>query len=149
MRLFSVGQEPVGVIAVGQVPTGIVALGQVSTGVVAIGQGARGFIAIGQGALGVFAFGQLALGALWAGGQLAVGGTSSLAMLGYGVLGRFVPWRRGSLEWRPIPSRWAVARRAVLLAVIIVAVALAALFPIADAITEIGGIFRRAPVGPR
>lgn len=149
MKLFSVGQEPVGVIAIGQLPMGIVALGQVSTGVVAVGQGARGFIAIGQGAVGVFAFGQLALGALWAGGQLAIGGTSSLAMLGYGVLGRFVPWRRGSLEWRSIPGRPALVRRAVVLAAIIVVVVYAALFPIADAITEVGGIFRGEPVGPR
>ncbi len=149
MKLFSVGQEPVGVIAIGQLPTGIIALGQASTGIVAIGQGARGFIAIGQLACGVFAFGQLALGALWAGGQLAIGGTSSVAMVGYGVLGRFVPWRRGSLEWRAIPSRPALVRRAIVFAAIIITVALVALFPIADAITEVGGVFRSEPMGPR
>lgn len=149
MKLFAVGQAPVGVIAVGQLPTGIIALGQGSTGIVAIGQAARGFIAVGQLACGVFAFGQLALGALWAGGQLAIGGTSSVAMVGYGVLGRFVPWRRGSLEWRPIPSRVALVRRAIICAAIIVTVAFVALFPVADAITEVGGIFRSEPVGPR
>jgi hypothetical protein len=70
-------------------------------------------------------------------------------MVGYGVLGRFVPWRRGSLEWRPIPSRAALVCRAAVFAAIIIAVVFVALWPVADAITEVGGIFRRAPSGPR
>ena len=101
MRLFSVGVEPVGFIAIGALPTGVIALGQGATGVLAIGQLARGVVAVGQLSLGVFAFGQLAAGALWAGGQLAIGGTQGFAMLGWGLVGDWVPWRRGTLKVRP------------------------------------------------
>lgn len=145
MRLFAVGQEPVGVIALGQIPTGVVAIGQGATGVIAIGQLARGFITVGQLAVGVFAFGQLALGVVWAGGQLAIGGTTSVGMVGVGVLGRFVPWRRASFEPRPIGSRAATAWRVVALAVIVGIVTAVALYPVAEAILRVDGIFRTGP----
>jgi len=145
MRVFAVGQEPTGVIAIGQIPTGIIALGQGATGVIAIGQASRGFIAVGQLAVGVYAFGQLALGVVWAGGQLAIGGTTSVSMLGLGVLGRFVPWRRASFEPRRIGSVSGVVWRAFALTVIVAVVAVVALYPVADVILREGGIFRSPP----
>jgi hypothetical protein len=145
MRLFAVGQEPVGVIALGQVPTGIIAVGQGATGLIAVGQLARGFVAIGQLTVGVFAFGQLALGIVWAGGQLAVGGTTSVSMVGFGVLGRFVPWRRASFAPTPIGRPLGVTWRVVALGIITAAVTVFALYPVADAILRVGGIFRSPP----
>ncbi|MFH1330213.1 MAG: hypothetical protein ABIJ48_06155 [Actinomycetota bacterium] len=146
MRWFSVGLQPVGVIAIGAAPTGIIAIGQVATGVVAVGQGARGVVAVGQASLGVFAFGQLAAGVAWAGGQLALGGTQGFAMLGFGLLGDWLPWRRGLPEIRAPRSTWTLALRAVLLTALAAAVAWFALAPIVDACLRPGGIF--VPVSP-
>ena len=147
MRWFAVGQEPIGVIALGQIPTGVVAIGQGATGVVAIGQLARGVIAVGQLAIGVFAFGQLAVGAAWAGGMLAVGGTHGVDMLGYGPLGRWIPWRREYEIAVPRgPGRFAF--RVLLVAALTVAVLLVVLLPLADALFGTGGILRSPPPGP-
>jgi hypothetical protein len=147
MRWFAVGQEPVGVIALGQIPTGVVAIGQGATGVVAVGQLARGVIAVGQLAIGVFAFGQLAVGAAWAGGMLALGGTHGISMLGYGPLGRWIPWRR---EFEiPVPGgpgRFVL--RVLLVAALTAAVLLAVVLPLADALFGSGGVFDRPDPGP-
>ena len=144
MKVFAVGSEPVGVIAIGQVPTGIIAIGQGATGVIAVGQLARGVVAVGQLSMGIFAFGQLALGAAWAGGQVAFGGTTSVAMLGYGPLGRWVPWRRGSMRPRHGEGRsWIV--RGVVMIVIAALVAWLALNPVVDAMIGDDGIFRSPP----
>jgi hypothetical protein len=141
VRFFAVGAEPVGVIALGQLPTGVIAIGQVSTGVIAIGQGARGFIAVGQLALGFVAFGQLAIGVLWAGGQLALGGTSGVAMLPLGIFGFWNPWR-GRPEIRPLPvTLWSYVKLAVA-AAIVVLFAYVAAAPVIDAIARPDGIFR-------
>ena len=145
MRLFSVGVEPVGFIAIGALPTGVIALGQGATGVLAIGQLARGVVAVGQLSLGVFAFGQLAAGALWAGGQLAIGGTQGFAMLGWGLVGDWVPWRRGTLKVRPAARLWAVALRAALLAALAALVVWLVILPVADALVRPGGVFSPSP----
>jgi hypothetical protein len=135
----------VGFIAIGALPTGVIALGQGATGVLAIGQLARGVVAVGQLSLGVFAFGQLAAGALWAGGQLAIGGTQGFAMLGWGLVGDWVPWRRGTLKVRPAARLWAVALRAALLAALAALVVWLVILPVADALVRPGGVFAPSP----
>jgi len=129
------------VIAIGQVPTGVVALGQGATGIVAVGQLARGVVAIGQVSIGAFAFGQAALGAAWAGGMLALGGTSSFSMLGYGPLGRWVPWRRGFPEVAPFAGQVATAGRLLLFLGLVAAVVLLALLPMFDAVIGSKSLF--------
>ena len=141
MRLFSVGVEPVGVIAIGALPTGVIAIGQGATGLVAVGQLSRGVFAIGQLSLGVFALGQLSAGAAWAGGQLAFGGTQGFAMLGVGLLGDWIPWRRRLPEIKPARSPWTLVLRGVLLAGLFALVAWLAIAPIVDACVRQGGIF--------
>lgn len=141
MRFFSVGVEPVGVIAIGALPTGVIAIGQAATGVVAVGQLSRGVIAIGQLSLGVFALGQLSAGAVWAGGQLALGGTQGFAMLGVGLLGDWVPWRRRLPEIKPPRSAWTLVLRGALLAGLVVLVGWLVVTPIVDACLRQGGIF--------
>lgn len=145
MRLFSVGVQPVGVIAVGALPTGVIALGQGATGVVAIGQLARGVVAIGQLSLGVFALGQLSAGAAWAGGQLALGGTSGFAMLPIGLVGDWVPWRARLPVIRPPRSIWTLVLRAVLLAGVVALVGWLAIWPVVDACLRPEGIFSSLP----
>ncbi len=141
MRFFEVGVQPVGFIAIGALPTGVIALGQGATGVVAVGQLARGMVAVGQLSLGVFAFGQLALGAVWAGGQVALGGTQGFAMLGWGLVGDWVPWRRAAPRVRPAGRLWSVALRAALLAGVVALVAWLAIVPVVDALVRSGGVF--------
>jgi hypothetical protein len=148
MKFFSVGVEPVGFIAIGALPTGVIALGQGATGVIAVGQLARGVVAVGQLSLGVFALGQLAAGAVWAGGQLAVGGTQGFAMVGWGLLGDWVPWSRQAPRLRPAGSLWAVALRAAVLTGLVALVVWLALVPVVDALVRTGGVFVPLP-GPR
>ena len=112
---------------------------------IAVGQLARGVVAVGQLSLGVFALGQLAVGAAWAGGQLALGGTRGFAMLGFGLVGDWVPWRRGTLRVRPARGLWAVAWRAALLAGLAALVAWLAVAPVVDALWRAGGVFAPAP----
>ena len=145
MQFFSVGVQPVGFIAIGALPTGVIALGQGATGVVAVGQLARGVVAIGQLSLGVFALGQLAAGAVWAGGQLAIGGTQGLAMLGVGLVGDWLPWRRQAPVIRPARSPWTVALRAGVLAGLVALVAWLALVPVVHALVRPGGVFVPLP----
>jgi hypothetical protein len=145
MRFFEVGVQPVGFIALGALPTGVIAIGQGATGVVAVGQLARGVVAVGQLSLGVFAFGQLALGAAWAGGQVALGGTQGLAMIGWGAVGDWLPWKRGALEVRPARGLWSVALRAAFLAGLAALVAWAVLVPVVDALARVGGVFVPVP----
>jgi hypothetical protein len=141
VRFFAVGVQPVGVIAVGALPTGVIAVGQLSTGVIAIGQAARGFIAIGQLAFGLMAFGQLSVGVLWAGGQLALGGTSGLAMLPLGLFGRWNPWR-GPAALRPMEPTLAGFGKALVFAAIVGLFVYLAAGPVVDAILRPDGIFR-------
>ena len=149
MRLFAVGVEPVGVIALGAAPTGIVAVGQLATGVVAIGQGARGVVAVGQLAVGALTFGQLSVGALWAGGQLAIGATSGVAMLPIGLFGRWNPFGKnkptisvgGSAAW--------LAIRILVFCAVLALVLFVTIGPIVDAIVREGGIFVDPPPEPR
>ncbi|MBM3694369.1 MAG: hypothetical protein FJW79_00265 [Actinobacteria bacterium] len=148
MKFFAVGVQPVGFIALGALPTGVIALGQGATGVVAVGQLARGVVAVGQLSLGVFALGQLSAGAVWAGGQLAIGGTQGFAMLGWGLLGDWVPWRRAAPRLRPAAGLWTAALRAVVLAGVVVLVAWLAIAPVVDALVRPGGVFVPLP-GPR
>jgi hypothetical protein len=145
MRFFSVGVEPVGFIAVGALPTGVIAIGQGATGVIAVGQLARGVVAVGQLSLGVFALGQLAAGAAWAGGQLAIGGTQGFAMLGWGLLGDWVPWRRQPPQLRPAQRLWSVALRAAALAGLVALVVWLAIMPLVDALVRPGGVFVPLP----
>jgi len=145
MQFFSVGVAPVGFIAIGAIPTGVIAVGQAATGVVAIGQLSRGFVAIGQLSLGVFALGQLSAGAVWAGGQLAVGGTQGFAMLGWGLLGDWVPWSRQPPRLRPAGRPWAVALRFAVLAGLVALVAWAVVLPVVDALVRPGGVFVPLP----
>jgi hypothetical protein len=145
MRLFEVGVQPVGFIALGALPTGVIAIGQGATGVIAVGQLARGVIAVGQLSVGVFAFGQLALGAAWAGGQVAVGGTQGLAMLGWGVVGDWLPWKRRALKVRPARALWSVALRAAFLAGLVALVAWLVVAPVIDALVRAGGVFVPLP----
>lgn len=145
MRFFEVGVQPVGFIALGALPTGVIAIGQGATGVIAVGQLARGVVAVGQLSLGVFAFGQLALGAAWAGGQVAVGGTQGFAMLGWGLVGDWVPWKRAAPTVRPARGLWSVALRAGLLAGLAALVAWLALVPVVDALVRAGGVFAPLP----
>jgi hypothetical protein len=145
MRFFAVGVQPVGFIAIGALPTGVIALGQGATGVVAIGQLARGVMAVGQLSLGVFAVGQLAAGAVWAGGQLAIGGTQGFAMLGVGLVGDWLPWKRQAPTVRPARSPWTVMLRAVLLAALVALVAWLAIVPVVDAMVRPGGVFVPLP----
>lgn len=145
MRWFAVGMQPVGVIAVGALPTGVIALGQGATGVVAIGQMARGMVAIGQLSLGIFSLGQLSMGLAWAGGQLAVGGTSGFAQVPIGLVGRWVPWRTSPPEVRPPRSIWTLSLRAALLAGVATLVSWLAIWPVVDACLRPGGIFSTLP----
>ena len=145
MRFFAVGVQPVGFIAVGALPTGVIALGQGATGVVAVGQLARGVVAVGQLSLGVFAFGQLALGAAWAGGQVALGGTQGFALLGWGLVGDWLPWRRAAPRVRPAGPLWSVGLRAALLAGVVALVAWLAIVPVVDALVRSGGVFVPGP----
>jgi hypothetical protein len=145
MRLFEVGVQPVGFIALGALPTGVIAIGQGATGVIAVGQLARGVVAVGQLSLGIFAFGQLALGAAWAGGQVAVGGTQGLAMLGWGAVGDWLPWKGEAPKVRPARALWSVALRAALLAGLVALVAWLALAPVVDALGRAGGVFVPGP----
>jgi hypothetical protein len=131
MRFFEVGVQPVGFIAIGALPTGVIALGQ----------GATGVVAVGQLSMGVFAFGQLALGAVWAGGQVALGGTQGFAMLGWGLVGDWVPWGRAAPRVRPAGRLWSVALRAALLAGVAALVAWLAILPVVDALVRSGGVF--------
>jgi len=135
----------VGVIAIGVLPTGLIALGQGATGVVAIGQLARGVVAIGQVSLGVFSLGQLSLGLAWAGGQLALGGTSGFAQVPIGLVGRWVPWRTRLPVVRPPRSIWTLTLRAVLLAGAAALVGWLAIWPVVDACLRPGGIFSSLP----
>jgi hypothetical protein len=141
VRFFAVGVQPVGVIAVGVLPTGLIAVGQVSTGVIAVGQVARGFVAVGQLALGFMSFGQLAVGVLWAGGQLAVGGTAGVAMLPLGLFGRWNPWR-GSADLRPMEPTSAGFLKVLAFAAIVGLFVYLAAGPVVDAIVRPDGIFR-------
>jgi hypothetical protein len=145
MRVFAVGVQPVGVIAVGALPTGVIAVGQGATGVVAIGQLARGVITVGQLSLGVFSLGQLSVGLLWAGGQLALGGTSGFAQVPISLVGEWVPWRAALPEVRPPHSIWTLALRAVLLAGVAALVGWLAVWPVVDACLRPGGIFSALP----
>jgi len=145
MRWFAVGVQPVGVIAVGALPTGIIALGQGATGVVAVGQLARGVVAIGQLSLGVLSLGQLSVGFAWAGGQLALGGTSGFAQLPIGLLGKWVPWKSAPPEIRPPRSIWTLTLRAILLAGAGALVGWLAVWPVVDACLRPGGIFSALP----
>ena len=145
MRWFEVGVQPVGFIAIGAFPTGVIALGQGATGVVAIGQLARGVVAVGQLSLGVMALGQLAAGAIWAGGQLAIGGTQGFSQLGIGLVGDWLPWKRQGPRVRPARSPWTVALRAGLLAGLVALVAWLALVPVVDALVRPGGVFIPVP----
>jgi hypothetical protein len=145
MRWFEVGVQPVGFIAIGALPTGVIALGQGATGVVAVGQLARGVFAVGQLSMGVFALGQLALGAAWAGGQVAVGGTQGFAMLGWGLVGDWLPWRHEAPRVRPARGLWGVAVRAAVLAALVALVAWAAIVPVIDALARAGGVFVPLP----
>ncbi|MBN2112557.1 MAG: hypothetical protein JW785_00360 [Acidimicrobiia bacterium] len=145
MRWFSVGVEPVGFIAIGAMPTGVIALGQGATGVIAVGQLARGVVAVGQLSVGVLALGQIAAGAIWAGGQLAVGGSSGFAQLPLGLLGYWLPWRRGSFRLKPSRRVWTAALRGVVLAGVVVLVAWVAIAPLVDALTRPGGVFVPLP----
>jgi len=145
MQIFAVGVAPVGFIAIGAIPTGVIAVGQAATGVVAIGQLSRGIVAIGQLSLGVFALGQLSAGAVWAGGQLAVGGTQGFAMLGLGMLGDWVPWRRRRPQLRPPGRPWALALRVAVLAGLVALVAWLAVLPVVDAMVRPGGVFVPLP----
>ena len=145
MQFFSVGVAPVGFIAIGAIPTGVIAVGQAATGVVAIGQLSRGFVAIGQLSLGVFALGQLSAGAVWAGGQLAVGGTQGFAMLGWGLLGDWVPWSRQPPRLRPARRPWALALRVAVVAGLVALVAWLAVLPVVDALVRAGGVFVPLP----
>jgi hypothetical protein len=131
----------VGFIALGALPTGVIAIGQGATGVVAVGQLARGVVAVGQLSLGVFAFGQLALGAAWAGGQVALGGTQGFALLGWGLVGDWVPWGHERPRVRPAGRLWSVALRAALLAGMVALVAWLAVVPVVDALVRSGGVF--------
>lgn len=141
MRVFEAGVHPVGVIAVGAFPTGIIALGQGATGVVAIGQLARGFVTVGQLSLGVLALGQLSMGLVWAGGQLALGGTSGFAQLPLGLLGHWVPWGRGAPEIRPPRNVWTLLLRAVLMAGVAALVGWFGIWPVVQACIGADGIF--------
>lgn len=145
MRLFSVGVQPVGVIAIGALPTGVIAIGQGATGVLAVGQLARGVVAIGQLSLGIFSLGQLSVGAVWAGGQLALGGTSGFAQVPIGLVGNWVPWRTRLPEIRAPGSIWTLALRAVLLAGVVALVGWLAVWPVVDACLAPGGIFSPLP----
>lgn len=145
MRWFAVGVQPVGVVAIGALPTGVIALGQGATGVVAVGQLARGFVAVGQLSLGVFALGQLSVGFAWAGGQLALGGTSGFAQVPIGLLGRWVPWRSEPPVIRPPRSISTLALRAVFLAGVAALVGWLAVWPVVDACLRPGGIFSSVP----
>ena len=145
MHFFAVGVAPVGFIAIGAIPTGVIAVGQAATGVVAIGQLSRGIVAIGQLSLGVFALGQLSAGAVWAGGQLAVGGTQGFAMLGLGMLGDWVPWRRRMPQLRPAGRPWALLLRVAVLAGLVALVAWLAVLPVVDAMVRPGGVFVPLP----
>ena len=145
MRWFAVGVQPVGVIAIGALPTGVIALGQGAIGVVAVGQLARGVVTVGQLSLGIFSLGQLSMGLAWAGGQLAVGGTSGFALLPIGLVGRWVPWRAGPPEVRPPRSIWTLALRAVLLAGVAALLGWLAIWPVVDACLRPGGIFSSLP----
>ena len=145
MRWFAVGVQPVGVIAVGALPTGVIALGQGATGVVAIGQMARGMVTIGQLSLGVFSLGQLSMGLAWAGGQLAVGGTSGFAQVPIGLVGRLGARRTSPPEVRPPRSIWTLTLRAVLLAGVATLVGWLAIWPVVDACLRPGGIFSTLP----
>jgi hypothetical protein len=140
MKFFSVGVQPVGFIAIGAMPTGVIALGQGATGVVAVGQLARGVVAVGQLSLGVFALGQLAGGAVWAGGHLALGGTTGFAQVPMGLLGDWVPWRRGAPRLRPAGSLWSVAIRAAVLAALVAVVVWFGILPLVDALTGRGAV---------
>ena len=131
-----------GVVAIGQAPTGVLAIGQLATGVVAVGQLSRGFIAVGQLAVGVFAFGQLAVGAMWAGGMLALGGTYSVSMGGWGAIGYWLPWRWRSMRVRPAAGPLSFVARVLALVAIVVLVLYAAAYPVTDAVFREGGIFR-------
>jgi hypothetical protein len=141
MRLFAVGVDPVGVVAIGQVPTGIVAFGQGATGIIAVGQLARGVVAIGQVSIGVFAFGQAAAGAAWAGGMLALGGTHSVTMLGYGPLGHWVPWRGRLPQIPPFTSPVATVARLLLFVALIIGAVYFVLLPVFDAVIGSDAIF--------
>ncbi|HSR15005.1 MAG TPA: hypothetical protein VLL51_04595 [Gemmatimonadales bacterium] len=141
MKFFSVGAEPVGVIAIGQLPTGVIALGQGATGVVAIGQLARGVFVVGQLAVGVFTFGQVAAGSLWAGGQLAFGGTTSVAMLGVNAIGHWVPWRRTSPQIRPARSRVTLALRVLLFLGLVALTTWLAVWGVIDGLFGDEGVF--------
>jgi len=145
MRWFAVGVEPVGIIAIGALPTGVIALGQGATGVVAVGQLARGVVAVGQLSLGVFSLGQLSVGLAWAGGQLALGGTSGFAQVPIGLAGRWVPWHSQPPQVRPPRSIWTLALRAVLLAGVAALVGWLAVWPVVDACLRPGGIFSSLP----
>ena len=141
MRFFAVGVQPVGVIAVGVLPTGVIAVGQVSTGVIAVGQVARGFVTIGQLSLGLLSFGQLAVGVLWAGGQLAIGGTAGIAMLPIGLFGRWNPWR-GPADLRPMEPTLAGFLRVLVFGAVVGLFVYLAAGPVVDAIVRPDGIFR-------
>jgi hypothetical protein len=119
MRWFSVGVEPVGVVAIGANATGVIAIGQLATGVVAVGQLARGGIVLGQLAVGIVAVGQLAIGVAKAAGMLGVA------------------WRAiGGLAWKAPP---------VVVAVLAVVWWLAAGMWVWDALSREGGIVRDPP----
>jgi len=141
VRFFAVGVQPVGVIAVGVLPTGVIAVGQVATGVIAVGQIARGFVAVGQLALGLMSFGQVAVGVLWAGGQLAIGGTAGIAMLPLGLFGRWNP-RRGTADLRPMEPTLAGFLRVLAFGVIVGFFVYLAAGPVVEAIVRSDGIFR-------
>jgi hypothetical protein len=145
MRWFSVGVQPVGVVAVGALPTGVIALGQGATGVLAVGQLARGVVAVGQLSLGVFALGQLSVGLAWAGGQLALGGTSGFAQLPIGLVGKWVPWGPASPEIRLPRSIWTLTLRSVVMAGVAALVGWLAIWPVVDACLRPGGIFSLLP----
>ena len=145
MRWFSVGVQPVGVIAIGALPTGVIALGQGATGVLAVGQLARGVVTVGQLSLGIFSLGQLSVGLAWAGGQLALGGTSGFAQAPIGLVGRWVPWRSQLPEIRPPRSIWTLSLRAVLTAGVAALVGWLAIWPVVEAFLRTGGIFSPLP----
>jgi hypothetical protein len=145
MRWFSVGTEPVGVIAVGAFPTGVIALGPFATGFIAVGQLARGVITIGQLSLGLLSLGQLSAGPVWAGGQLALGGFSGFAQVPIGLLGRWVPWRAAGPVIRPPRSIWTLTLRAVMLAGVTALVGWLAIWPVVDACLRPEGIFSTLP----
>ena len=145
MRWFSVGVQPVGVVAIGVLPTGVIAVGQGATGVLAIGQLARGVMVVGQLSLGVLSLGQLSAGLFWAGGQLALGGFAGFAQIPVGLLGKWVPWRSQPPAVRPPHSLWTLTARAVLMAGLAALVGWLAVWPVVDACLRTGGIFSALP----